>query len=100
VTRTELRSEFITVIRTIECVEILVKQVEWAGPATPHVLFHREIHPSSTSDSVLEVHVSRLLADEQFFGLCKECQEMNPRGWMHGPGLCQTCASTNHGVVY
>lgn len=34
------------------------------------------------------------------FGCCDECGKTNPPEWMHGKGLCQSCAEKNHGIVY
>ena len=98
--RDQLRRDFVTVDRSDEAVVVRVRQIEWSGPHDPYITFHQELCDAEITDAEIEALIERLLADDRFFGKCEECSEWNPRGWMHGQNLCQSCAQRNHGVVY
>jgi hypothetical protein len=81
--------------------DFLVQVITWSSPHTPvsawetwKTLDHRP--GQSERDSLL----SHVLADPKYFGICAECGERGPLGWMHSAEVCQGCAQKNHGVVY
>jgi hypothetical protein len=98
--RRRTRDEFITSSRSGNELTVSVRQIEWDGPHDPRSSFHIERLPSSARDEVIEACIERVLSDRRFFGICEECGEMNPRGWMMDADLCQSCAVDNHGVVF
>ena len=101
-TAEELTKEFIEIDRNPDSVVIRVRQISWGGrPHTPVSEWTTVMELPAASDSDrIDLAVTGILSDETYFGVCNECGERNPRGWMHAPGLCQECAVRNHGIVY
>jgi len=97
----ELAKEFIQVDRGEAGVQLRVRHIRWDGPGTPVACWlDAKLLPAGTTDSVIQEEVGRILEDAAHFGVCAECHERNPVGWMHRRDLCQGCAERNHGVVY
>lgn len=99
-TDSELREEFIRMEeRQDGSLVVLIQLIEWQGPHSPmgRWIVWKEI-PIQPSAVERESLAQEAIKDERYFGLCEECYERNPRGWMHSARLCQTCAERNHGV--
>ena len=97
----ELLDEFVRVEQAEKEVRILVREIHWDGPHTPvstwvtaHTL------AATASESEIESETVRVVEDNDYFLVCHECEERNPRGWMHDGRTCQGCAEANHGVVH
>lgn len=56
--------------------------------------------PACTDADTLSKAIDAILQDPHYFDVCEECNERLPLGWMISKGLCQSCASANHGVVF
>ena len=97
----ELLEEFVRVERTEDKVQILVREIRWEGPHTPISTWAiARTLPAAASESDIENATARVLEDDGYFLVCRECEERNPRGWMHDGRICQVCAEANHGVVH
>lgn len=97
----ELVAEFIRVEQDSTETRMLVQEIHWEGPAKPVATWTIAARLSPDADRAhLDAEAQRLLHDSRFFGVCSECGERNPQGWMHGPDLCQRCAVRNHGIVF
>jgi hypothetical protein len=97
----ELANEFIRIKRDDDGVRLAVRHIRWDGPGTPVSYWvDAKLLPAGTADAAVQEEVGRILEDAAHFGVCAECHERNPRGWMHRRDLCQRCAERNHGVVY
>ncbi len=97
----ELRDEFVRVERAEKEVRILVREIHWDGPHTPvSTWVTARTLPATASESEIECETVRVVEDDGYFLVCKECGDRNPRGWMHGGGICQRCAEANNGVVH
>jgi hypothetical protein len=100
-TKEELIEEFITVHRLEDRIEIWVETIGWNGPHTPvpDQELGNTLKAESSESEVVEA-IAVLLKNPDFFGLCKECEEYNPAGWMVYDDVCQSCGTENHGIVY
>jgi len=83
-----------------DSVHLLVCVINWDGPATPITRWKVAARINVTdSEEKLDAEIELILRDKRYFGICKECGERNPTGWMHSNELCQSCAE-KFGVVY
>jgi hypothetical protein len=100
-TDTELLDEFTKAQRSEIGVAIRVCRITWPHPHKPKSRWETAFMLSANSNDQ-EIHLARmkLLKEKNYFGVCSECHERKPKGWMHEDGLCQACASDNHDVVY
>ena len=100
-TDSDLRKRFIRQKAVGRSVHVLVCVISWNGPSTPISRWKvaAKINAAGSGDK-LDSAITHILRDEQYFGVCKECGERNPCGWMHGLEICQSCAEANHGVVH
>ena len=97
----EIIKEFIKVEKTDLCVKILVKHISWPKVYEPHSEWMEEdTLPGKVSQSEIQDAVKRVLENGRHFGVCQECGERNPTGWMHNDRICQGCAQANYGIVY
>ena len=97
----ELIEEFFEIERAKEAIRILVQKISWDGPHTPVSNWSEaKVLPPEASEESIQQSITELLNDPQYFGMCTECNERNPNGWMQGRSLCQSCAEKNHGIVY
>ena len=97
----QIIKEFIKVEKTDVYVKILVKHISWSGPHEPHSEWMEEdTLPGKVSQSEIQDAVKRVLENGRHFGVCQECGERNPTGWMHNDRICQGCAQANYGIVY
>ncbi len=97
----ELLDEFVRVERTEKEVRILVREIHWDGPHTPVSTWVTARTLSATvSESEIESETGLVIEDDDYFLVCRECNERNSRGWMHDGKICQGCAEANQGVVH
>jgi len=100
-TDNELRRDFIRMSERRHNVEILVRVISWGNPYTSvsnWVVGATIENPAS--DNQVDEAIKKLVRRRKFFGVCNECGEREPRGYMHTATLCQKCAVNNHGIVY
>jgi hypothetical protein len=85
----ELIKEFIRVERRDDAVDIRVRQITWPTPSWPvgNWTVVREL-PSEASTEQIDKAVRFVLADARFFGVCGQCRERNPNGWMRDAEVC------------
>jgi len=96
----ELIKQFIKTSQGKNGVDLLVCQIEWEGPYTPHSHWKKvEQFPTETPEEHIQQGIKKLLQDPEYFLICSDCSERNPVGWMTGD-VCHRCAEQNHGIVY
>ncbi len=98
----DLRKEFIRIDRVSETrTDVLVQVISWPSPHTSVSDWEiwRRVD-GNVAKTEFETLCAQLLDDPKYFGMCVECGERNPSGWMHSKQVCQGCAQQNHGVVY
>jgi len=97
----ELLDEFVRVERSESELSILVREIHWEGPHTPVSTWVTARTLSVTaSESEIEDATVRVLDDDSYFLVCRECKERKPCGRMHDGKICQGCAQRNHRIVY
>ena len=88
-------------------VSIAVYSVHWDGPHTPVVhpkwlaTLHWKRLPAART--MMELHSlieSAIEIRRSKYRKCQRCGETKPPEWMHGDGICQSCAEGYLGVVY
>ena len=82
-------------------IAIRVCWITWPHPHEPKTHWHTVamlLGDAKSRDTVKERR--KLLDNKRYFGVCTECRERNPIGWMHDDAICQSCAESNHGIVY
>src|SRR5690606_37437426 len=99
--RNSLLEEFVSVDSSDEGIRLHVRTISWRGPHTPvsEWVLWKQIN-AEPDHADLDRLYDEILADRRYFGLCAQCRECNPFGWMHDPDLCQSCAERHHGVMY
>ena len=98
---TQLSRRFIRVRDSGEHKTIQVLRITWYEPSRPTSYWRTVVRlpPSASATAVVKARRA-LLKNPKHFGVCAECGERNPQGWMHDEALCQSCAEANHGVVH
>lgn len=56
--------------------------------------------PVDASDAELATARRKLLSRRELFAICKECHERTVVGHMWMRSICQSCAATNHDVLF
>ncbi len=99
--KAQLLKEFIRIDKTPLDIVILVREIDWDGPAKPisSWLEWKRLASGASEDEIKQT-AALVLEDPAYFRYCVECGEQNPIGWMHDDRVCQTCAQSKHGVVY
>lgn len=97
------------VIVQIDRNEVIVSVyfVRWDGPHTLVLCPQRFASldwmqiPAATIKIILSelIGVATKLRRDQYSN-CKMCNEAKPPEWMHGDGICQSCATVHCGIVY
>lgn len=97
----ELIQQFIRQKNVGDSVHLLVCVIGWKRPGTPTSRW-KVAGKISLSElrAKFDTETARILRDARYFGVCSECGKRKPCGRMHEKELCQSCATTKHGVVY
>lgn len=97
----ELVQRFIKIEPAAGSINVLVCKIGWSGPHTPISTWELAAKlKADVSSAEIDAQIHEALTNEQYFQVCKECEERKPCGWMHNKIICQSCAERNHGVVY
>lgn len=80
---------------------IEVTEIDWPGPGNMAVSSRTvaSLPPDATPDKVQAAR-RKLLADRRFFFRCRECEQRMEKGHWWKKGVCQGCATSNHGVIF
>jgi len=88
-------------------ISIAVFSICWEGPHTPVVrpkqlaTLNWKRLPASRSMMVLHNLVESACENRRAkYRKCGRCGETNPPEWMHGDGICQSCAERHLGVTH
>lgn len=94
-------NQFIRIERSDASIEVMACRIDWSSPHTPIDNWEvvRQLPPHAPHDDIRQA-IQTALQDREYFGLCDECGKTYPLGMMHHRGVCQGCASANHGIVY
>lgn len=100
-TDSELITEFMRTVESMDGVHLQVGVVEWHEPHSPSLTWKvfrkwRKLPDSSR----LAAAQQTALMSSRFFRVCRRCGERNNVGHMHDRTVCQTCAEDRLGVVY
>jgi ribosomal protein L40E len=97
----ELAQKFIKIEPEAGNINVLVRKIGWSGPYTPVSTWELAVKLNSDiSSTEINAEIHKTLNNKQYFQVCKECGERNPRGWMYNKSICQSCAERNHGIVH
>ena len=97
----DLIRDFIRQERVGNSIRLSVCQILWKGSHEPRSHWRQVMTlPAETDAAAMIKAIDAILHDGRYFGVCKECNERLPAGWMLSNRLCHRCASTNHGVVF
>jgi len=88
-------------------VSIAVYSVRWEGPHTPvtrpkqlATLNWKRLPASRTMMTLHTLVESAVEIRRAKYRKCEKCGEMKPPEWMHGEGICRSCAEKHLGVVH
>jgi hypothetical protein len=75
--------------------------VQWPSPYSPELKWCQFRLWSRKPDAARIARAqAAALRQPRFFRRCTTCNELHNAGHMHGPDLCQSCATEKLGVVY
>jgi hypothetical protein len=88
-------------------VSVAVFSIQWDGPHTPVVhpklvgTINWQRLPASTTLMTLHQFITAAVEIRRAkYQKCERCGETKPPEWMHGKGICQSCAERYLGVVH
>lgn len=93
----------LVILLSPEAMELRLPILTWDGPYTP--VKTSRLWQRLTLDELKESQLPRLIIEaqaqqRQSFCDCKYCGQRNPKGWMHSPDVCQSCAEKELGIVH
>lgn len=93
-------AEFLRVRLLDDVLVFYVMDIEWNGPHEPVGIWHPvTVLPATASLDAISRQFKKLLRRKSYFVVCAECNEFNAAGHTDG-GICHSCQTKNHGVVY
>jgi hypothetical protein len=84
-------------------IEFRLPVLIWLGPHEPantSQLWQRIELSELTETQLPELIAAARLQQQQNFSDCKYCGKHNPRGWMHSPDICESCAFDELGIIH
>lgn len=93
-------AEFLRVRLLDDVLVFYVMDIEWQGPHEPVGVWHPvTVLPATASLDTISRQFKKLLRRRTYFVVCAECNEFNAAGHTDG-GICHSCHTKNHGVIY
>ena len=93
----------LVILLSPETIELRLPILSWSGPHAP--VKTSRLWQRLALDELDESQLPRLIAEaqaqqKQSFCDCKYCGQRNPKGRMHSPDVCQSCAEKELGIVH
>ena len=94
----ELLDGFVRVTHYPDVIVIFVGDIAWSGHQPETTWVPLIALPVNTSPQEVDKRAASVLQRKRYFSVCRECSELNPRGWMHTATQCQLCFEKAGGV--
>jgi len=97
----DLMNELTRVARYEDRIAIQVAWITWPHPHESKTHWHT-VRNFKVTENIASINESRksIINNNNYFCVCSECNERNPRGWMLDDRICQSCAEKNHGINF
>lgn len=93
-------AEFLRVRLLDDVLVFYVKDIERRSVHEPVGVWHPlTVLPATASLDAISRQFKKLLRRRSYFVVCAECNEFNAEGHTDG-GICHSCHTENHGVIY
>lgn len=96
----ELKRDFIQQVVESGWLRLSVRLIIWSGQEPRSHWQLVGVFPTGIDTEEVHEAINAILHDPRYFGVCTECNERQPSGWMISDDLCQSCPSQHHQVLF
>ena len=97
----EFTNENIRIIESNKNLEFYVKTISWYSPFEFFTIWVKveSICQPALPQQILKI-IDKIIHNRKYFIICEECNKTVLSGNSNNQLICNSCASTNHGIVY